>query len=267
MLNKIDESELIAGLPELHELQTIDLRIGQLLDTRAALDDGSHKRGELDRARERLAHINEQLEEFSQREHDRKRERDTLLERREKNQHRLWQENPTPHEAEALQNDLQSTATRLDQIEIDLKDIQNRTEPLTGMAEDETRTVGELEEELEQVVAQFAEEVKDIDQELKLLHASRRSQAGRIDAHLLDRYERIRTRRGDPGVVKVTEEVCTACNTQLTSYMLRQLYAGERLQQCENCNTILYWAGEVRPMLTIEEWQESLDDEDEDEEE
>lgn len=257
--HEMDETALIEELPKLHDLQQVDLRVAELLGLRNELDDGSGKQAELDRARTRLAQVDHQLHELRGRKIDRRLERDSLSERREKNQHRLWQENPTQHEAEALQLDLQATANRLDQIEIELLDYDNRIEPLEGQVEDEQRTVSELESELAELQAKFAEEVKDIDAELATLMEARNAQAAQVADDLLQRYERIRLRRGDPGVVKVTADVCDACHTQLTSYMLRQLHFGRRVQQCENCNTILFWAGEGRPALSFEEMREASD--------
>jgi len=37
--------------------------------------------------------------------------------------------------------------------------------------------------------------------------------------------------------------------------MLRHLQLRQRVQQCENCNTILFWAGEARPQL----WHDDMD--------
>ncbi|MBI2297970.1 MAG: hypothetical protein HYU66_03290 [Armatimonadetes bacterium] len=271
MSNLVDESELIAGLPQLYELQTLDHRIGELLEQREELDDGSHKRDQLERAQARREQVNTQLMEQQERQHDRQRERDMLQGRREKNQHRLWQENPTPQEYEALQADLQAVATRLDQIEIELKDCENRIGLLSGPAEDEQRTVSELEAELVEVVTKFAEEVKDIDSELSALVAARQAHIAAVSRTLYDQYERIRLRRGDPAVVRVTEDVCSCCHTQLTSFMLRQLHLAQQIQHCENCNSILYWAGEARPDFALEDWSEQQDsyeyvyDEDDDE--
>lgn len=251
----VDESNLIEELPRLHELQAIDLRIGVLLDDRARIDDGSDKISDLQRAEARLTEAEGRLSELRGRQVDRRLERDSLQERRERNQHRLWQEMPSQHEAEALQLDLQSTATRLDAIANELLDLENRIEPLEHQVEDERRTVGELRDELAEVQGRFAEQVKGIDLELRELHVDRAAQASVIPPVLLARYEMIRSRRGEPGVVMLSDDVCGACHTQLTSYMLRQLQVSSRVQQCENCNTILYWAGEARPRL----WDEELD--------
>jgi len=255
----VDETELIEQLPLLHEVQMVDQRISALLALRTELDSGAAKEAELGRAKARLEQVSGQLSDLRGRQVDRRLEKEALLERREKNQHRLWQENPTQQEAEALQMDLQSTATRLDKIEIDLLDFQNRIAPLEDQVEDEGRTVSELEGELEAVRTRFAEEVKDIDIELSERVTERGEKAQDVHPRLMERYDRIRERRGDPGVVKVTDEVCGACHTQLTSYMLRQLHFGRRVQQCENCNTILYWAGELRPTLSFEEMREASD--------
>ncbi|NUQ01469.1 MAG: hypothetical protein HUU35_16620, partial [Armatimonadetes bacterium] len=234
-------------------------RIGKQEAERSQLDDGSHKQAELERAEARLAQLKQQLSDLRGRQVDRRLERDGLMERREKNQHRLWQESPTQHEAEALQLDLQATASRLEQIEIELLDYENRIEPLEGQVEDEQRTVSELQTELEEVRTKFAEEVKDIDAELERLRADRALQVEQVSRVLLERYERIRNRRGDPGVVKVETDICGACQTHLTSYMLRQLHSARRVQQCENCNTILYWAGELRPALSLDDVREDSD--------
>ena len=255
----VDETELIEQLPLLHDVQLVDLRITELLSLRTELDDGSAKGAELDRAKARLEQVSTQVSDLRGRQVDRRLEKESLLERREKNQHRLWQENPTQHEAEALQLDLQSTAARLDKIEIDLLDFQNRIAPLEDQVEDENRTVTELEGELATVRSRFAEEVKDIDIELRERVKERDKRNKDVHPRLMERYDRIRERRGDPGVVKVEDDVCGACNTQLTSYMLRQLHFGRRVQQCENCNTILYWCGQLKPTLSFEEMREASD--------
>ncbi len=255
-MTEVDETHLIAELPKLYDLQQLDLRLSALLALRTELDDGSGKQAELERAQARLAQVDQTLHDLRGRQVDRRLERDSLTERRERNQHRLWQESPTQQEAEALQKDLQATASRLDQIEIELEDLDNRIKPLEGQVEDEQRTVNELQVELQDVTAQFAEEVKDIDAELAELLDHRAGAAAAVSAELVDRYDRIRQRRGDPGVVKVTEDVCEACRTQLTSYMLRQLHYGKQVQQCENCNTILWFDGVLRPALSLEELRE-----------
>ncbi|MCC7495020.1 MAG: hypothetical protein IT204_21910 [Fimbriimonadaceae bacterium] len=259
MKTMVEESVLLAALPQLCELQEIDLQIKTQLDERAELDDGSLKQAELDRANTRKTKLSHDLSELRGRQIDRRLERDSLQQRRERNQHRLWQENPTQQEAEALQKDLQSTANRLDQIEIELQDLDNRIGPLEDQVEDEQRTVSELEAELAEVRQEFDENVKGIDVDLERLLTERATKQLEVPADLLERYERIRRRRGDPGVVKVTEDVCGHCNTLLTSYMLRQLHYARHVQQCENCNTILHWAGEVRPVMAFDDLREVVE--------
>lgn len=258
-LQRPDERQLIDDLPKLVDLQQVDLRIGELLELRAELDDGTAKEAQLTSARARLDQVSGQLSELRGRQVDRRLERDSLLERRDKNQKRLWEGMPDQKEAEALQRDLQSTAARLDQIQIDLSDLENRIEPLEDAAEDEQRTVSELEAELEEVRNRFVEEVKDIDSELASLRDARQAQTAEINGELLRRYETIRTRRGDPGVVEVSEDVCTACSTQLTNYMLRRLQLKRQVEHCENCNTMLYWSGESNPRLWMDELRDHPD--------
>ena len=93
--HEVDEAALIEELPKLHELQGIDLRIGELLEERAQIDDGAGKTSDLQRAEARLAEANARLSELRGRQVDRRLERDGLQERRERNQHRLWQEMPS----------------------------------------------------------------------------------------------------------------------------------------------------------------------------
>lgn len=253
----LNEAALIEELPALYELLLTDLRVGELLDERAQIDDGSSKEADLARAEARLAEAEEQLTTRRATQIDLRLERDGLKERRERDQHRLWQEAPSVHEAEALQLNLQSSALRLDEIATLLLDLDNRIEPLEHQREDEQRTRDELQAELSVVQANFAEQVKGIDAELRELHARRQAQMVTIAPVLLARYELIRSRRGDPGLVRVDGDTCEACHTQLTNYMQRQLQAGLRVQQCENCNTILYWVGEARRP----QWDEELDGE------
>ncbi|NUP99773.1 MAG: hypothetical protein HUU35_07955, partial [Armatimonadetes bacterium] len=67
----LDETELIAELPKLHELQRIDLQVGRQEALRSELDDGSTKQAELERAEARLAQIKSQLSDLRGRQVDR----------------------------------------------------------------------------------------------------------------------------------------------------------------------------------------------------
>ena len=72
-----------------------------------------------------------------------------------------------------------------------------------------------------------------LDEELKLL-------ASKVDADVLDQFERLFNSKGDAAVVAVEHGVCTGCHMKVTTATAAAVKAGKEIVSCENCGRILY---------------------------
>nr|NIQ99715.1 hypothetical protein [Gemmatimonadales bacterium] len=72
------------------------------------------------------------------------------------------------------------------------------------------------------------------------LQTERTGVASQVGANLLRRYEQIRARGGNVGIVKVTSDVCPGCHLTLASELLKEVRTGRVGITCDNCGRLLY---------------------------
>jgi predicted nucleic acid-binding Zn-ribbon protein len=99
------------------------------------------------------------------------------------------------------------------------------------------------QEELEQLIrreAEFAARVAS-------LEGRRADLATRVEPALLSRYENIRKRRGGIAVTQVVSGICRGCNRQIPPQMAITLVRATSIENCPNCNRIIYVPEAVSP--------------------
>jgi len=64
--------------------------------------------------------------------------------------------------------------------------------------------------------------------------------ASKIDADLLDQFERLFNSKGDAAIVAVEHGVCTGCHMKITTATAARVKAGKEIVNCEQCGRILY---------------------------
>jgi len=74
------------------------------------------------------------------------------------------------------------------------------------------------------------------------LETERESLASKIDADLLDQFERMFNSKGDAAIVAVEHGVCTGCHMKVTTATAARVKAGKEIVSCEQCGRILYLA-------------------------
>jgi uncharacterized protein len=95
-----------------------------------------------------------------------------------------------------------------------------------------------LEERAAQQERSFAEREQSLDQTLGNLRRDRTGLAGGVEAPLLQRYDRIATRRR-PAVALADKGMCKGCHVSLPPQLLLELSRGMGLHTCGNCQRIL----------------------------
>ena len=68
----------------------------------------------------------------------------------------------------------------------------------------------------------------------------REALASKIDADLLDQFERLFNSKGDAAIVAVEHGVCTGCHMKITTATAARVKAGKEIVNCEQCGRILY---------------------------
>ena len=72
------------------------------------------------------------------------------------------------------------------------------------------------------------------------LETEREALASKIDADLLDQFERLFNSKGDAAIVAVEHGVCTGCHMKVTTATASRVKAGKEIVNCEQCGRILY---------------------------
>jgi len=72
------------------------------------------------------------------------------------------------------------------------------------------------------------------------LETERETLASKIDADLLDQFERLFNSKGDAAIVAVEHGVCTGCHMKVTTATAARVKAGKEIVSCEQCGRILF---------------------------
>lgn len=67
-----------------------------------------------------------------------------------------------------------------------------------------------------------------------------------VDPDLLKRYDSLRARKGGIGVSPVIKGVCQTCHLDIPPQEFNELLRGNKLMTCPNCSRIIYWGDDER---------------------
>ncbi|MFQ5847060.1 MAG: zinc ribbon domain-containing protein [Candidatus Methylomirabilales bacterium] len=224
-------------------LQNLDLEIARLQtgvkkiprDIAELEQELMSSRGAWDQARERLATL-EQLR--------RQKERDLeeVTAEQRKRQGRLFAIK-TNEEYAAVLKEIEGLKERRSKLEDEILDLFDQIEAAQGGARDEAARFQEREKTCEGQRTAKEAELKYLQGELDRLQEERRRQARRVEAGLLQTYQRLLRSRGGVAVVPVKDGSCLGCHVALTPQTYNELRRGDVLLSCANCQRILYWEG------------------------
>ena len=143
------------------------------------------------------------------------------------------------------------------EIDIAKKTNETATEQvkvLGAQADEIARAVDALQEKLDEKEAGAQEELEQLASReaefvgrIAALDGRRAELATRVDKALLARYENIRRRRGGIAVTQVVGNTCRGCNRNIPPQMAIILARANSIENCPNCNRIIYVAEAVSP--------------------
>ena len=137
------------------------------------------------------------------------------------------------HEIERYGNEIQ----KLEDEELELMIEADKLKGEVDVAEKNARTTKDT----------IARQLTDLETKSKALGSQqqefekeRETLASKIDADLLDQFERLFNSKGDAAIVAVEHGVCTGCHMKVTTATASRVKAGKEIVNCEQCGRILY---------------------------
>lgn len=213
----------------------IEDRLNALMPRLSALEQ------EVKRAEEALkqARLAVTAEEQRQRElQDRLRQHREL---REKSEHLLGQVT-SPREAAAAMAQIEQAKRFIADEERDLEAIQGRLADLRKQTADRERGVQDIQKLQEETRTSLAADRATLEAELGAVRADRDQKAQRVPRSLLQRYDRIRSKRRTTAIYPLRGQSCAHCDTAIPVQRRSTMVATGATEMCEGCGVLLYSA-------------------------
>ena len=230
-----------AELKALYELQTIDLELAKAQKARAALDDGSTKKQQIEAARRKVEAANKLLHEAATEMHDKDLNLKSVETKQKAFKDKLYGGTVTsPKELESMEKEVEMLGRQKDKLEeriLELLDIVEERKSALAAAE---AALKQQEDELAAIMEKRRRDEASLLARIKELSAQREKALPAVEPALLKRYEALRPRAGGVVVSKVEADSCSACHTQIMSGGMRELRSDKEQQTCENCGRMLY---------------------------
>ena len=136
-------------------------------------------------------------------------------------------------------DDLQAINSKLeDEMLLILDDMEREENALRRRKKE----LAEMAETISAEKARLAQETDTARNRLDGLQAEFERTAPKIDAELLEIYQRVKSRQANGlGIAVVRNAVCQGCNLNIPPQMYNELQRGDRLKMCPNCERIIYW--------------------------
>jgi len=228
-------------LRKLIALQGIDSEISQINAKRKSLPEEIQKiDDEFDAIKARVDQCRAQMEETAKRhrelEEKLKKAGESLKKAKEKllevKTNKEYQAGLLEIEAMEKKNEEYEEAIILilDEIDGQKKDLKEKEAHLRAEEKKHEEKRKELTGELEA-----------IDDKLLACLEQRKQLTASLPPDILKKYEQIKAINHGLAVVPAWREVCSGCHMNIPPQLYNELYAGDKLIYCPECNRILYW--------------------------
>lgn len=235
---KTDQMSLAA---QLYKLQTLDSRIAAIEASLATLDDGSTLKAQLEDARAAEDATRTDLHDRQARLRTLELELQSTTGKSKKLEQDLYSGRVSnPKELQAMEQDIQMLTRQRGRLE---EDMLNLMEEIEQSLRDERSLESERkakEEALATHLEAYRQHRDALTTELESLRAEREASAPQIDADLLRRYERLRSRKDGVAVVTITNGICGGCHFKLPERLVTRVNEEDVVLTCEECGRILY---------------------------
>lgn len=152
----------------------------------------------------------------------------------------------TEREVNAAQREMEELRKLYRDREVEIQKISGLTEQaeadLTAASQEREGVLGELGESAGAVETKL----QQLESEMAAQREARVELVKAVPPQLFRRYDMIRARRGS-GICHTSTGTCSECHIALAPMMFQTLRRGENLDQCPNCNRIMYFKPAPEP--------------------
>jgi predicted nucleic acid-binding Zn-ribbon protein len=211
----------------------IEDRLSALMPRLAALEQDRK------RAAESLAQAKHQVDAEEQRQReiqDRLRQHREL---RDKSETLLGQVT-TPREAAAAMAQIEQAKRFIADEERDLEGIQTRLKELRAAGGDREKALADVERVQEETRASLAADRTALEKELTDVKAVRETKAQKVPRSLMQKYDRIRSKRRSSAFFPLRGQACANCDTAIPVQRHSAMKATGATEVCEGCGVLLY---------------------------
>lgn len=144
-----------------------------------------------------------------------------------------------PRQLSDLHKEVEMLGREIGKIEDRMLVLMETLESQRAEISTREQRLAELKAELESVHSTYREKSARLRGEIAELESHRTELAPLVGVHLLKRYEQIRARMGNLGLVRVTGTTCPGCQIALPSDTLKAMKSGKPGPTCDNCGRML----------------------------
>jgi predicted nucleic acid-binding Zn-ribbon protein len=226
----------------LHKVQQADTEIARHEQALADLDTGAELSSEIDVLEAELSDLRKQLQAAEKENLDRELEVKTIEEKRKRFQDQLYSGSVrNPRQLSDLHQEVEMLSREIRKIEDRVLELMETLESLRGEIGSREERLAEAKAQLGTVRAEYERKSGRLRERIAELKSERGDHASRVGAQLLKRYEQIRARGGNLGLVMVTGRNCPGCMIDLPQETVKALRAGRGGLTCDNCGRLLFW--------------------------
>ena len=143
-------------------------------------------------------------------------------------------------EFRAISHEIERYEGEIRKLEDEELELMIEADKLKGEIEAADKSARATKESISRQLADLEIKSKALEKQQAELTNEREALASKIDADVLDQFERLFNSKGDAAIVAVEHGVCTGCHMKVTTATASRVKAGREIVNCEQCGRILY---------------------------
>jgi predicted nucleic acid-binding Zn-ribbon protein len=143
-------------------------------------------------------------------------------------------------EFQAISHEIERYGNEIQKLEDEELELMIEADKLKGEVEVAEKNARTTKDTISRQLIDLETKSKALETQQAELANEREALASKIDADLLDQFERLFNSKGDAAIVAVEHGVCTGCHMKVTTATAARVKAGKEIVNCEQCGRILY---------------------------
>lgn len=143
-------------------------------------------------------------------------------------------------EFQAISHEIERYGNEIQKLEDEELELMIEADKLKGEVEVAEKNARTTKDTISRQLTDLETKSKALGSQQQEFEREREALASKIDADLLDQFERLFNSKGDAAIVAVEHGVCTGCHMKVTTATASRVKAGKEIVNCEQCGRILY---------------------------